>query len=179
MHDAPSPVTFLAHVARLPQRGMPVVIEADEKARLALARLHGLEAVRAFRAELLVERWRRDGVRVSGRVSASVVQRCIVTLEPVEAMIDEGVEITLLPEQSHLVRIPEGGEMVLDAEGADIPDTFDGESIDIGALAEEYFELAIDAYPRKAGAAVAPVADGQPEKEPSPFAKLANWKPKG
>lgn len=37
-----SPVTFMAHVARLPHSGLPVVVEADEAQREALAREHGL-----------------------------------------------------------------------------------------------------------------------------------------
>ncbi len=44
-----------------------------------------------------------------------------------------------------------GGEIVLDAEGPDSPETFSGDTIDVGALAEEFFELAIDPYPRKSG----------------------------
>ena len=55
----PSPVSFFAHVGRLPERGMPVVIEADEEQRRRLAEDHGLIAVDRYRAELLVSRWKR------------------------------------------------------------------------------------------------------------------------
>ena len=37
---------------------------------------------------------------------------------------------------------------MLDAEGPDSPETFTGDTIDVGALAEEFFGLAIDPYPR-------------------------------
>lgn len=149
-----SPVSFAAHVARLPQKGMPVSIEADAAQRAALARAHGLVSVERYRAELLVTPWRRNGVRVSGRVEADITQPCVVTLEPVTAHIDAPVEGLFLPEDSKLGRqgFGAGGEILLDAEGPDAPETFSGDTIDVGQLAEEFFGLAIEPYPRKPGA---------------------------
>ncbi len=156
-----SPVSFPANVARLPQKGLPVVVDADETQRAALAEAHGLLSVERYRAELLVTKWKRNGVKVSGRVEADITQACIVSLEPVEAKIDEEVEAVFLPEDSKLGRegFHAGGEILLDAEGPDAPETFSGDSIDVGALAEEFFGLAIDPYPRKTGAAVAAAGD--------------------
>ncbi len=82
---AASPVSFEANVARLPHKGMPVVIEADDAQRARLAADHGLLSVESWRAELLVEPWKRNGVKVSGEVEADITQQCVVTLEPVEA----------------------------------------------------------------------------------------------
>ncbi|RUY66895.1 DUF177 domain-containing protein, partial [Mesorhizobium sp. M7A.F.Ca.CA.001.05.1.1] len=89
---------------------------------------------------------------------------CIVTLEPVEAHIDEPVEALLLPEDSKLGRqgFDGGGEILLDAEGPDSPETFSGDTIDVGALAEQYFGLAIDPYPRKQGAALNAGSETEP-----------------
>lgn len=159
--ETKSPVSFLAHVARLPQKGMPLVIEAGKKELAALAQMHGLVDVKRYRAELLVSPWKRHGVKVSGTVKADIVQECVVTLDPVENRIDEAVEGVFLPEDSKLGRLGfhDGGEIVLDAEGPDSPETFSGDSIDVGAFAEEFFALAIDPYPRKAGAAVVEAAD--------------------
>ena len=161
-----SPVSFVANVARLPQKGLPVVIAADERQRAALAVDHELLSVEAYRAELLVTRWKRNGVKVSGRVEADITQACIVTLDPVSAHIDEPVEALFLPEESKLGRegFEGGGEIMLDAEGPDSPETFSGDFIDVGALAEQFFGLAIDPYPRKAGAAIEAVGDDQPEE---------------
>ena len=39
--------------------------------------------------------------------------------------------------------------LIIDAEGPDLPETFSGDRLDAGAIAEEFFELAIDPYPRK------------------------------
>jgi hypothetical protein len=147
-------VSFGANVARLPQNGMPVVIVADELQRGELAREHDLVSVEGWRADLLVAPWRRNGVRVSGRVEADITQECVVTLDPISTHIAEEVSALYFPEDSKLGRFGfhDSGEVHLDAEGPDSPETFCGDSIDVGALAEEFFGLAIDPYPRKEGA---------------------------
>ena len=55
-----------------------------------------------------------------------------------------------------------GGEILLDAEGPDSPETFSGDTIDVGALAEEFFGLAIDPYPRKQGVSLEAAGDAEP-----------------
>jgi hypothetical protein len=149
-----SPVSFRVNVGRLPQKGMPVTVEADAGQRQSLAAWHGLASVERYRAELLVTPWKRRGVRVEGTVEASITQQCVVTLEPVQSEIRGAVEGLFLPEDSKLGRLgfEDGGEIMLDADGPDRPETFTGDSIDVGALAEEFFALAIDPYPRKPGA---------------------------
>jgi uncharacterized metal-binding protein YceD (DUF177 family) len=169
-----SPVSFIAHVTRLPRGGLPVVVEADAEQRSALAREHGLVSVERYHADLLVTAWKRHGVSVSGKVEADITQSCVVTLDPVEQHISEAVSGLFFPEGSRIGRegFETGGEIILDPEGPDAPETFAGDTIDVGALAEEFFGLAIDPYPRKPGVAL---DAGQPEPEsmPSPFAALA------
>ena len=164
-----SPVSFVANVARLPQKGMPVVIEADANQRAQLAEEHGLLSVGRYRADLLVAPWKRHGVRVSGTVEADIVQECVVTLDPMEASISEEVAAVFLPEDSKLGRegFHQGGEILLDADGPDSPETFSGDTIDVGTLAEEFFALAVDPYPRKPGASVEPASDATEQDETS------------
>lgn len=172
-----SPVSFPVHVARLPEKGLPVSFSADAESRAALAAQHGLEDVLEFSADLLVTRWKKDGVRVSGKVGARIVQQCVVTLEPLENRIEEEVEALFVPEGSSLARpYDPSGEILVDAEGEDAPEPFSGDTVDVGAVAEEYFELAIDPYPRKPGARIPAGLEPQPEDKPNPFAKLAALK---
>ncbi|MDP3897093.1 MAG: DUF177 domain-containing protein [Mesorhizobium sp.] len=177
-HKPESPIAFPVSVRRLPQRGFPVLIEANERQRAQLAEAHMLLSVERFRADLLIRAWNRDGVQVTGTVTASIVQACIVTLEPIPAEIAESIDAVFVPESSPLAKpdIAEG-ELFLSADGPDGPETFDGETIDAGALAEEFFALAIDPYPRKQGAAVAAPIETDPEA--SPFAKLRDRLQKG
>jgi len=139
--------------------------------------------------------WKRSRVSVpicrlpAGRRTASasragsgpnVVQACVVTLEPVISQIDQELDQIFVPEGSRLARIltNEAGEMILDPEGPDVPETFTGDTIDAGALVAEFAALAIDPYPRKSGAAFdGHVEDsGESDRKPSPFAALKDWK---
>jgi len=163
-----SPVSFPVNVARLSRSGLPVWLEADDRQRAALAGEHGLLGVDKFRADLTLQPWKADGVRVHGHVRATIVQACIVSLEPVVAEIDEAVDAVFVPEGSKLA-LPnwiERGEMVLDAEGPDAPETFSGDTIDVGAVAEEFFALAIDPYPRKQGVSLESSAGRTDPDEP-------------
>ena len=162
--DPKGPVSFEVNVARLPQNGLPVTIEPDPAQREALAKVHGLLSVEGYRADLLVTRWKRNGVRVEGRVVADITQACVVTLDPIAAHIDEPVEGLFLPDDSKLGRqgFDGGGEILIDAEGPDSPEIFAGDMIDVGELAEQFFGLAIDPYPRKKGVSLTSGDDGEP-----------------
>jgi hypothetical protein len=167
-----SPVSFQANVARLPQKGMPVVLTADERQREALAADHGLLSVESWQADLLVAPWKRNGVRVSGKVEAKITQECVLTLEPIAATISEEVAQIYFPEDSKLGRLGfhAEGEIHLDAEGPDSPETFTGDTLDVGALAEEFFALAIDPYPRKEGVSIEPAeAEAGPDDNFGPL----------
>ena len=181
MTDKPA-LTYPVPVLHLPQKGLTVNIGTNDKERAALAAQHGLESVNSFDAEFLLTQWKKRGIRLRGTIKAEVVQSCGVTLEPITSMIAEAVDTIFVPEDSRLakVQLDESGELLLDAEGADIPETFVGDKIDIGAVAEEFFELALDPYPRKPGVAedAEPVVFGDAEEEDkpdSPFAKLSEW----
>lgn len=152
-----SPLRFEVSITRLPQKGMPVVIEPDAGQREALADVHGLLSVDQFRADLLVSSWKRNGVKVTGKVRAAITQQCVVTLEPIEATVEEDIDSIFLPADSKLGRLGfgEGGEILVDADGPDAPETFSGDTIDVGALAAEFFGLGVDPYPRKPGASLA------------------------
>ena len=148
-----------------------------------LARLEkqwGVPDVKSFTAEVVLGRWKRDGVRVKGHVSVAIDQECVVTLDPVDQQIEEDFEAIFLPENSRLVkRLEEGtSEMFLDPEGPDLPDTFSGDTLDVGAVAAEFAALAIDPYPRKQGQDYSDRIESDPDldKKPSPFAVLQSLK---
>lgn len=160
---SPSPVSYPVNVSHLARSGLPVWLEADDKQRQALADDHDLASVESFRFDLKLAPWKGDGVRITGNVRAAITQTCVVTLEPLKADIDETVDAILVPEGSNLAN-PDWaghGELVIEAEGPDMPETFSGDSVDVGALAEEFFVLAIDPYPRKEGASLPEVGAGE------------------
>lgn len=175
------PFSYLVKVGHISANPVEVRIEADAGERAGLAALWGVPEVRAFSATFQVQRWKRDGVRLKGRVEADIVQNCVVTLEPIEAHIDEPIEVVFVPEGSKLARLQttvDSGEMLLDPDGPDAPEVFSGDAIDAGAVAAEHAALAIDPYPRKADAAFADHIESTAEGDgkPSPFAVLKDWK---
>jgi uncharacterized metal-binding protein YceD (DUF177 family) len=68
-----------------------------------------------------------------------------------------------------------GAEIELDPEAPDPPDLLEGDTIDLAGYLVEHLSLAIDPFPRKAGA----VFDYDPKTEDlSPFAVLKGLKDK-
>lgn len=182
MKTEKTPISYPVRVGHVASNPLTVRVEADERELEALARHWGVETVRAFSAELALTRWKRDGVRVSGEVHADVIQPCVVTLEPVRQTIAEPIDAIFVPEGSKLARLAgdeEDGEIIIDAEGADLPETFTGDSIDVGSVAAEFAAMAIDLYPRKTGAGYGDHienAPGEDDERESPFAALKKLK---
>lgn len=161
--------------------GTTVPLTASPSEREAMARAFDLVDLPAFEATLTVKPWTAHGYRVEGRVVATVVQTCVVTLEPVENTVDEAIDVKFVPPSEIAKYEPkrnDEGEIELDADTADIPDLIEGDQIDIGALAAEYLALGLDPYPRKPGIAFDPNAFGLApvDDKVSPFAALARLK---
>lgn len=178
-------LSYPVSVLHVPQKGMEVSITANAQELTALAKNHGLLEVKSFKVDFLITRWKRDGIKIRGRLRASITQACVATLEPIDNKISENIETVLVPETSRLarIRLDESGEMLLDAEGPDMPETFSGDRIDFGAVAEEFFELSIDPYARKVDAEFINIIESDDEDDAedqpvSPFASLAKWQSK-
>jgi uncharacterized metal-binding protein YceD (DUF177 family) len=172
--------SYLVKVGHISANPVQVHVEADERERAGLADLWRVEGVNSLAADLQIARWKKDGVRIKGHVSGELVQACVVTLEPVISRIDQEIDQIYVPEGSKLARIvlDGAGEMVLDPDGPDLPETFVGDTIDAGALVAELAALDIDPYPKKPGATFSGHIESKADedKKPSPFAVLKDWK---
>ena len=169
------PFEHTVNVRTLPRNGREERREANDKERAAIARHLGVESVKRAKFEADVLPWKRDGIRIAGHLSVDLVQACVVSLEPVPEAVDEPFEALLVPEGSRLATPePASAEMMLDADGDDAPETFEGDTIDLAAVWMEFLALAIEPFPRAPGAELA-VDEG--EAKPSPFAALAALKP--
>ena len=175
-----SPIEYGVAVRQLPSRGIHVPFEADAELCAALVRYTGVESVLEFSVQCEVLPWKKDGARVRGEIAARISQLCVVTLEPVESAINEPFDALYVPEGSKLSRprVDKDGEMIIDAEGDDLPETFSGSELELGSIWTEFFTLAIDPFPRVQGvelpadiSAQSAVAD-----EESPFAVLSALK---
>jgi len=160
-------------VAQVPETGQEFVLTADEATRKAVAQVAGVDHIDSLEAAFSVVRHGRDGVRVTGTVSARVGQTCVVTLEPLANTVHEAVDLVFLPPDE----LPTAqGEPTAAAEEEDQPDDppepLQNGVLDLGALAVEFLALGIDPYPRKPDARF---QDPSPGRDPSehPFAALA------
>jgi uncharacterized metal-binding protein YceD (DUF177 family) len=179
-HDENPAFSYPVKVGHISANAVKVHLEANEAERAALRDQWNVSDVLSLTSDLQIARWKKDGVKIKGRVQAKIVQACVVTLEPVESDIDEPVEAIFVPENSRLARIAanDSGEMILDPEGPDLPDTFTGDTIDVGLAVTEYAALAIDPYPRKSGATFEERIESNQKDDvrPNPFAVLKDWK---
>jgi uncharacterized metal-binding protein YceD (DUF177 family) len=185
MVTQPKIPSFAVNVATLPSSGYVLALRPDEREREALAKAAGVTALHKLEADIVLRRWRRDGVEIKGELRAQVEQPCVVTLEPVMQEIREPLRATFLPEHSALAVPVErhDRELVLDPEGDDPPETFAGDSIDVWPFIVEMLMLALDPFPRAPGAEFATSADDAAKEaetaEKSPFAVLRTLKPEG
>lgn len=184
MNERVSDVPPFSHplkVGQINHNAIELRLVPDPGELKALAALWNIPAIETLQADIKVRRWKKDGVRIMGNVTATVIQSCVVTLEPVQSRLAEEIDQIYVPEGSLLARIPanDQGELVIDPEGPDLPETFAGDTIDVGAIVAEFAALGLDPYPRKPGAEFATrlgVAEAA-ERPPSPFAVLKKLNP--
>jgi uncharacterized metal-binding protein YceD (DUF177 family) len=161
-------------VSEVPDTGRHLDLAADAPTRAAIAKLAGLAVLPRLEASYDVTRRGRGGLRVVGRVSATVGQTCVVTLEPIENEIDEPVDLVFVPAAELAPSGRDGAEVEVPLE--DAPEPLVGGHVDLGAIATEFLILAIDPHPRKPDAVFHSPEAG--DDSAHPFAPLAALKQK-
>ncbi len=189
MAETEYPWAYFFDAVRLGKKTKQVKLVLNENERMQIARAYGLIELPEFEADLKVRPWRRDGLAVRGHIRASAVQQCVVTLEPVECMVDEEFDRTFLPDRGSGGRrrsYDDTLEVDLDIDESDPPEYFEGSQVDLGAVVCEHFALGLDPFPRTNGVELDSTYAPDPEKElkldeeqkPSPFAALEALKGK-
>ena len=149
-------------------------IMADDEERAAIADRLGLLSLERLEAHAVLA---RDGEKIAatGRSKASLEQACVATGEPCPAHIDEPFELSFVPEPK-----AGGSDEEVELGESDLDTVFhDGSAIDLGGAITDTLALALDPYPRSAGADAALKEAGvMTEDEASPFAALAALKEK-
>lgn len=160
----------LADLATRNPTDFSLVPTADE--RRAIADALGIIGIKKLRFEgQLAPQGRKDWA-LSANLGATVVQDCVVTLDPVTTRIDEDVQ------RSYVADIPEIEaselEMQADETVEDLPQT-----LDIAQVMIEALSLALPTYPRVEGADLSDAVFTEPGVTPmsdddaKPFAGLA------
>ncbi|MGG7565446.1 YceD family protein [Rhodovulum sp. DZ06] len=180
--DAPAPeFPRPIKVSALPPEGRTFKETADGQERAALAERFGARKVKRFAVEGRLSP-EGAGWRLTAEIRARITQTCVVTLEPVDQLIEEPFTRLYLPD---LPEADESLEVDLDPEEDDEPEPL-GRFIDPGEAAAEAAALVLDPYPRAEGIAFARASSApknadeitDEEARPRPFAALAELKAK-
>jgi hypothetical protein len=170
---SPTPWHFPVVVDEVPATGERFDLVADAAIRRAVAQLAGLRDLPRLQATFEVRRRGAAGLHVTGRVSATVEQTCVVTLDPVTNEVDEEVDLVFEP-PAPPVAVDESGKTDAHPDDWDGPEPLIDGRIDLGVLATEFLVLGLDPYPRKPGAVFQPPHDVKPDE--GPFAALGALK---
>jgi uncharacterized metal-binding protein YceD (DUF177 family) len=146
---------------------------ADE--RKAIAKLLNIVALKKLRfTGELTPQGRTDWV-LDAKLGATVVQGCVVTLDPVTTRIDEVINRRYMAEIAEIEASEV--EMTEDDNIDPLPD-----SLDVAQVMIEALSLALPTYPRSAGADLAQANFSEPgiapmtDEDAKPFAGLSSLK---
>jgi Large ribosomal RNA subunit accumulation protein YceD len=157
----------------VPETGLHLDLVADAATRAAVAGVAGVRALPHLAATFDVVR-QGDGLKVTGEVTATVEQTCVVTLEPMTSEVREPIDLAYVPPRAG-ERDDEPADVDdVDPQAEDEPEALVNGVADLGAAATEFLLLAIDPYPRKPDA----VFEAPKAEDPAghPFAALAALK---
>jgi uncharacterized metal-binding protein YceD (DUF177 family) len=136
----------------------------------------GVDAVLSLKAAGRMSR-RKDIARMTVQIECLVRQICVVTLEPVESLIETEAKLTFGEP-----RREEGSEIEIDPFSDDPPEELDSGAIPLRKVTIEQILLEIDPYPRKQGLEFVEIVEDDAKDDPveskpeSPFAALAALK---
>jgi hypothetical protein len=144
---SPSPWHFPVAVEDVPELGEHFDLTADSQTRAAIAKMAGLRDLPRLEANFDVSRQGGGGLRVAGRIAATVGQTCVVTLEPVSNEVAEDVDLPFVPQTSGA-----GAAETRSDQREYETEPLIGGVVDLGSLAIEFLILGLDPDPRKPGA---------------------------
>ncbi len=129
-----------------PLPGDPVVVEASEAERAALAQRFGLTAIEALQTQVTLQE-RGEAICASGKLEASLVQACAVSGEDFPVAINEPVDLRFVRESTLQTTKTEDGEIEVDLTVEDSDEIeYSGDTFDLGEAIAQTLGLAIDPY---------------------------------
>jgi len=167
--DAAAPIQRIYNLGDLSEAGYEKTVTGTAAELKRIAELEGVEAVTNFEGRVTLKRLAQKRFSFEADLNADVLQRCVVTLEPVKTHISRHISRML-----HYFpgRYDErGGVVSLSATDDDGPEEVDSLKFDLAGPLLEEFSLAVDPYPRAPGVEFQLPQD-EPAKPDNPFAIL-------
>lgn len=159
------------------KRNTVIALTADAALRKVLAETYGVAQIRKLSFQGTLRAVGKTDWTLTGHLGATVVQPCVITLDPVVTRIEEEVARQYISDWQD----PEDTEVEMPDDDSSEPL---GAEIDVMAAIGEALSLAIPAYPRADGAELGALLHAEPGVEPlnedtvRPFAGLADLKKK-
>lgn len=166
-------------------------IKPDADQTAALTERFDLLGLKNVTGDLTLVRERGVVIHVTGKLSADVTQKCVATLEPVDAHVEDEFEAFFTDNTTAIpfvraraeIKAKQGDAEVEMVDERDAPEAIEPDgTINLGELVAQYLSLALDPYPRSANAPKLPESvknveiGAAEEAKNNPFAALKEWK---
>ncbi len=182
------------HVENVPSSGKTVKMVAESDVLKPIAERLDVLEVKSLSSELRLTLQNGGHIlNITGHFKAEIVQECIITLQPVEATLEDDFEAWYADHDKaipfnrakHNQKAMEEGDEVQILEEKDDPEALIDGQVDLGEVVIQFLSLSVNPYPRAEGVA----DDAEPEPievtkpvagatlRPNPFAALKNWRP--
>ena len=153
-----------------PSGGIELSLEATPEECRALALRFDLVSVERLAGHARLERCGKgEVIRLRGRLQAQVVQACVVSLEEVRSTVDEAFECRFTRPVGSPPADLDWDQLAWD----DDVEPLEGVELDVGEIFAQQLALALDPYPRAAG------ADALVARELGPNIALGEDEPEG
>ncbi|MEM6781406.1 MAG: hypothetical protein AAF569_06040 [Pseudomonadota bacterium] len=166
-------------------------LSADEQECKDIARRLNVDSIERLEATLNISREAAGQIYVEGSLKSKVIQKCVVSMDPVEDWIEEEFDAWFADKEQTVSFVEakknretkKGHAEVEITEEHEDPEPLHDGFIEAGELVTQYLSLAINPYPHAEGATHEYGDDAIPSSEPSearknPFEALKNWKGK-
>jgi uncharacterized metal-binding protein YceD (DUF177 family) len=163
------PITQLYELGRLNLSGDQIVIAPDAETRVRIAQWAGIDALDSFQAKIDLRKLTPTRYSLDAKLTADIVQSCVITLEPVKSHVESTFKRDLLLTQTKSFDVDVAP---VDDDGREEIDSL---RYDLAIPVLEELALLIDPYPRCPGVEFEPPGDGDDEEE-HPFAALKKLK---
>ena len=163
-------------VTDVPEGGKRFGRTGTEMELRALADALEILGVTALTCDLRIRPLRQGRYQMEGTIKASVVQACVVSLERVEATLDEAINLEFWPPDQIAASSSIAQDEWFDPQAPDGAEPVEHGRVAVGRLVFETLSAALDPYPRKAGAMLSYQEKPEVKAQVHPFAALAKLK---
>lgn len=164
-------------IAEMPASSRSYTRDATPQECVDIAADLGLLGCQSIHAEYTIRSLGGGRYKLTGTVSASVTQSCVVTLDPIESSVKFPIDVEFSPDAN---APPPAKADEDEIEISTLPDLepIENASLDVGRVVLETLAAGIDPFPKKPGAEFAWDDPRATDSKVNPFAVLATLKPK-